>query len=116
MSLEDSSVVSARQAITEVLRLNQISAENLAGLFDQFLYLLTDDTEALLLSFAQQAEPPSVEQYEEHLSTCQTAVETIRYSISWCAQFAAGINQSKGNDAAPLAVSMVVLRHHLQPV
>lgn len=88
MSLEDSSVVAARQAVTQIMHLNQTSAENLAGLFDQYLYLLTDDTEALLLKFAQQAEPPTVEQYEEHLSTCQTAVETIRYSICWFALFA----------------------------
>ena len=87
MSLEDSSLVAARQAVTEVLHLNQTSAENLAGLFDQYLYLLTDDTEALLLKFALQAEPPSVEQYEEHLSMCQTAVETIRYSVSLFALF-----------------------------
>lgn len=80
MSLEDSSVLSARQAVTQVLRLNQASAENLASLFDQYLYLLTDDTDALLLKFAHQAEPPLVEQYEEHLHNCQTAVETIRYS------------------------------------
>ncbi|KAL3158235.1 hypothetical protein ABBQ38_010487 [Trebouxia sp. C0009 RCD-2024] len=59
MSLEDSSVVAARQAVTQIMHLNQTSAENLAGLFDQYLYLLTDDTEALLLKFAQQAEPPT---------------------------------------------------------
>lgn len=81
MSVEDSAVIAARQAITQVLRLNQASAENLAGLFDQYLYLLTNDTDALLLKFAQQAEPPSVEQYEEHLSTCQAAAETIRCAI-----------------------------------
>ena len=80
MSLEDSAVVAARQAVAQVLQVNQTSAENLAGLFDQYLYLLTDDTDALLLKFAQQAEPPTVEQYEEHLSSCQTAAETIRYS------------------------------------
>lgn len=78
MSLEDSSVVQACQAISQVLRLNQASAKNLAGLFDQYLYLLTDNTDALLLKFAEQAEPPAVEQYEEHLSSCQAAAETIR--------------------------------------
>ena len=83
MSLEDSSVAAARQAITQVLRLNQTSPENLAGLFDQYLYLLTDDTDAMLLKLAQQAEPPSVEQYEEHLSSCQAAAETIRCGIGW---------------------------------
>ena len=87
MSLEDSAVIAARQAIAQVLRLNQASAENLAGLFDQYLYLLTDDTDALLLKFAQQAEPPSVEQYEEHLSNCQAAAETIRYGICQDALF-----------------------------
>ena len=80
MSLQDSSVLSARQAVTQVLQLNQASAENLASLFDQYLYLLTDDTDALLVKFAHQAEAPLVEQYEEHLHNCQTAVETIRYS------------------------------------
>lgn len=82
MSLEDSSVQQACQAVSQVLHLNQTSAENLAGLFDQYLYLLTDDTDALLLKFAQQAAPPSVEQYEEHLSDCQAAAETIRFDAS----------------------------------
>lgn len=82
MSLEDSSVVQACEAISQVLRLNQAAAKNLAGLFDQYLYLLTDDTDALLLKFAEQAEPPSVDQYEEHLSSCQAAAETIRCGVA----------------------------------
>ena len=78
MSLEDSSVLAASQAVKEVLQLNQTAALSLAGLFDQYLYLLTDDTDALLSKFAQQTEPPAVEAYEEHLSTCRNAAETIR--------------------------------------
>ncbi len=78
MSLEDSSVEAASQAVKDILRLNQTAALQLAGLFDQYLYLLTDDTDALLAKFAQQAEPPAVEEYEEHLSNCRAATEIIR--------------------------------------
>ena len=85
MSLEDGCVVAASQAVKEVLRMNQTPALGLASLFDQYLYLLTDDTEALLLKFAQQAEPPAVEEYEEHLSNCRAAVETIRCCSHWIA-------------------------------
>ena len=79
MSLEDSSVLAASKAVQDVLRLNQTAALRLASLFDQYLYLLTDDTDALLLKFAQQAEPPAVEVYQEHLSKCRAAAETIRW-------------------------------------
>jgi len=79
MSLEDSSVLAASKAVQDVLRLNQTAALRLASLFDQYLYLLTDDTDALLLKFAQQAEPPTVEVYQEHLSKCRAAAETIRW-------------------------------------
>lgn len=85
MSLEDGCVVAASQAVKEVLRMNQTPALSLASLFDQYLYLLTDDTEALLLKFAQQAEPPAVEEYEEHLSNCRAAAETIRCCSHWAA-------------------------------
>ena len=78
MSLEDSSVLAASKAVRDVLRLNQTAALRLASLFDQYLYLLTDDIDALLLKFAQQAEPPTVEAYQEHLSNCQAAAESIR--------------------------------------
>ncbi len=78
MSLEDSSVLAASQAVQDVLRQNQTAALRLASLFDQYLYLLTDDTDALLLKFAQQAESPAVEAYQEHLSNCRAAAETIR--------------------------------------
>ena len=78
MSLEDNSVVAASQALREVLRLNQAAALRLAALFDQYLYLLSDDTEALLVKFAQQADAPAVEEYEEHLSKCCAAAESIR--------------------------------------
>ncbi|DBB17910.1 TPA: hypothetical protein ACH3X3_002922 [Trebouxia sp. C0006] len=81
MSLEDSSVLAASKAVQDVLRLNQTAALRLASLFDQYLYLLTDDTDALLLKFAQQAEPPAVEVYQEHLSKCRAAAETIRWDL-----------------------------------
>jgi len=79
MSLEDSSVLAASQAVQDVLRQNQTAALRLASLFDQYLYLLTDDTDALLLKFAQQAESPAMEAYQEHLSSCRAAAETIRW-------------------------------------
>ena len=102
MSVEDSSVIAARQAITQVLRLNQASPENLAGLFDQYLYLLTDDTDALLLKFAQQAEPPSVEQYEEPLSTCQAAAETIRCGFGQSALLLVFISRERMKSSSTL--------------
>ena len=84
MSLEDGSVLAASKAVKEVLHLNQAADQRLAGLFDQYLYLLTDDTDALLLKFAQQAEPPAVEEYEAHLSNCCAAAESIRYCSPDC--------------------------------
>lgn len=78
MSLEDGSVLAASKAVREVLRLNQAAALRLAARFDQFLHLLTDDTDALLLKYAQQADPPAVDEYEAQLSKCCAAVESIR--------------------------------------
>ena len=78
MSLEDSSVLAARQAVSSILHSNQTSALQLASSFDQYLYLLANDMDALLAKFAQQAEPPAVEEYEAHLAKCQDAAEAIR--------------------------------------
>lgn len=68
----------ARQAVTQVLRSSQTPALQLASSFDQYLYLLANDADALLAKFAQQTEPPAVEEYEAHLTKCQDAAEAIR--------------------------------------
>ena len=78
MSLEDSSVQAARQAVTSVLRSSQTPALQLAGSFDQYLHLLANDADALLTKFAQQTEPPAVDEYEAHLTKCQDAAEAIK--------------------------------------
>lgn len=92
MSLEDNSVQAARQAVTNVLHANQKPALQLASSFDQYLYLLANDVDALLAKFAQQADPPAVEEYETHLAKCQDAAEAIRYIITLCILFSCPIN------------------------
>ena len=82
MTLEDSSVQAARQAVCNILHINQTPALQLASSFDQYLHLLANDVDALLAKFAKQAEPPAVEEYEAHLTKCQEAAEAIRSAKS----------------------------------
>lgn len=81
MSSEDNAVQAARQAVTNILRSNQKPALQLAGSFDQYLHLLANDVDSLLAQFAQQADPPGMEEYEAHLVKCQDAAEAVRWAI-----------------------------------